>query len=311
MVKIYAVLLLLFICAVTSASACVARVGDNETASGSQRVSQQTDIAGRITSVNRASAQSGNKNLIGSIFVEDERKKGTPLDKASVSVTTETRLSKEEGGTRREAAFDDLQIGVEVRVTFTGAALMSYPVRATAGEIVIIVKDRERGSSEADLNTSPQSNADLPSAARAALDAGFLEWRIADVSDNVKQFFASGSQDAPPQVFTGDFDGNGQTDYAVNLWRAADRRQTIAVLLNNQMGNAFTVRKLETVPFNPNQEGTGLYLTHKRKGDLIYDYEAKRRVELGNDAVAVNNFEKSSWIYVYQAGDFRKVFTAD
>ncbi len=71
------------------------------------------------------------------------------------------------------------------------------------------------------------------------------------------------------------------------------------------------MRKLETVSINPNQAGTGLYLTGRRRGETIYDYEAKRRVRLGKNTVEVVNFEKSSWVSLYRVGRFRKVFTGD
>lgn len=261
-------------------------------------------IEGEIMRVTPAPADNSNRNLIGTVLIEDESKRGTAYDKASVSVTTGTRLFREDGGGRRTATFDDLRVGIQVRATFAGPALMSYPVRVAAGEIVI---------AEGGARSANDGATDLPPAARRALDANFLEWRVAEVSDEVKQFLANRSEAVPSQIITGDFDGNGREDYAVNLRHSstANRRQTIAVLLRDQRGRAFIVRKLETIPCNPNQEGTGLYLTGRRRGDTVYDYEARRRVRLGNDTIEVNNFEKSSWVYVYRAGRFRKVFTGD
>lgn len=312
MSKLYPLLLMLFMSAVTPALARMERIEGSNPLNDSRGVSQNADITGRITSVKRAPAGSSNRNLLGSVFVEDKQKAGTVYDKASVSVTTETRLYKEEGGTRRAATFDDLQVGAQVRAVFTGAALLSYPVRATAGEIVIVAGE-DGSSNEAISDSSTPPPTDLPPAARTALNSNFFACRTAEVSDAVRQFFTSRSQEVPPQVLTGDFNGDGRLDYAVNIFHgsAANRRQTIAVLLARRSGRAFSVRILETVPFNPNQAGTGLYLTLNRKGEQAYNYEAQTRFRLRTDAVAVNNFEKASWIYVYRGNRFRKVFTGD
>lgn len=287
------VLVAAFLCVVLPASV-----------SAQSETKREAGIEGRVTQVATATVNSPNRSLIATVLIEDESRKGTAYDKASVSVTTATRLFREADGLQRAATFADLRVGARVRATFSGPALMSYPVRVAAGEIVIL------GSGAGGENDAAT---DLPPAARRALDANFLEWRVAVVSDAVRQFLVGRSQAVPPQIIARDFNGDGREDYAVNLWHisAANRRQTIAVLLRERLGRGFTMRKLETVSFNPNQAGTGLYLTGRRKGETIYDYEARRRVRLQNDTVAVINFEKSSWVYLYRAGSFRKVFTGD
>jgi len=67
---------------------------------------------------------------------------GEPLydyDKASVGITSDTKLLRETGeGTYETIALADLAIGQEVDVWFEGAVAESYPVQATAGTLVVL-----------------------------------------------------------------------------------------------------------------------------------------------------------------------------
>lgn len=73
---------------------------------------------------------------VGGILVEGESGPDTAYDRAWVTVDSETRIYRQPGGER--AYFNDLQRGTRVEVTFSGPVMESYPVQATASEVVIL-----------------------------------------------------------------------------------------------------------------------------------------------------------------------------
>jgi hypothetical protein len=66
-----------------------------------------------------------------------------------VTVTEDTRIHVQHGSEFEEATFSDLQVGQYVEAVFAGPVAESYPVQATASEIVVLgttsigeIKDR-------------------------------------------------------------------------------------------------------------------------------------------------------------------------
>lgn len=96
------------------------------------------DIRGNIVSIHRADAQSRGKGIIGSLLIEGTIEKDTKFDKASVIIKDKTRIFEQKGRSRRSVTFDYLKVGQKVQARFTGPVLESYPVQATATEIVIL-----------------------------------------------------------------------------------------------------------------------------------------------------------------------------
>lgn len=96
------------------------------------------DIRGNITSIHRADAQSQEEGTIGTVLIEGAIEEDTGFDKASVTITEETRIFEQEGQGRRAVTFEALQVGQRVEARFTGPVMESYPVQATAKEIVIL-----------------------------------------------------------------------------------------------------------------------------------------------------------------------------
>lgn len=92
------------------------------------------DIRGKITSV----TESSHPQARGSIRIEGNKERDTNYDKAVARVTPRTRLFKMDGGKKVEAQFSDLKVGATVEATFTGPVAESYPVQATASEVVIL-----------------------------------------------------------------------------------------------------------------------------------------------------------------------------
>jgi hypothetical protein len=95
------------------------------------------DIRGKITSISPADPQNAGR-FLGAVLIEGAIQKDTTHDKAMTRVWAQTQLFKMENGKKIEAHFSDLKVGQTVEATFSGPVAESYPVLATAGEIVIL-----------------------------------------------------------------------------------------------------------------------------------------------------------------------------
>lgn len=88
-------------------------------------------------SITQRSAGSGG-DLLGSILVEGQTEEGTSFDKASIAITGNTRIFEQIGQNRQQTTFAALQVGRQVEAWFDGPVAESYPVQATASDIVIL-----------------------------------------------------------------------------------------------------------------------------------------------------------------------------
>ena len=95
------------------------------------------DIRGQITSLTGPGDGNQDRGFLGRVMIEGKREPGMS-DRAYVNITTSTRILEVVGTERRKVGFDALQTGQNVEARFIGPVLTSYPVQATAGEIVIL-----------------------------------------------------------------------------------------------------------------------------------------------------------------------------
>lgn len=95
-------------------------------------------IGGTIASIHQTDTQRSEKGIIGSILIERDIEKETYLDKISARITDKTKIFEQKGQDRHSVKFEQLEIGQNVQVQFTGPFLESYPIKATASVIVIM-----------------------------------------------------------------------------------------------------------------------------------------------------------------------------
>jgi endonuclease/exonuclease/phosphatase family metal-dependent hydrolase len=99
----------------------------------------KADITGRIKKITRAAATEGSSDSLGSVLIEGSGKDKPRFDKAVVRIAAATSIgiiNGQEG--KKPASFDQLREGDRVSARFVpGPVLMSYPVQATAAEIII------------------------------------------------------------------------------------------------------------------------------------------------------------------------------
>lgn len=98
---------------------------------------KDADIRGQITDIFIMESEEGG-GMLGSILIEGSLEEDTEFDRASVTLMADTRIYEQLGEEVVEAAFSDLQVGQRVQAVFTGPVAESYPVQATAAEILIL-----------------------------------------------------------------------------------------------------------------------------------------------------------------------------
>ena len=98
----------------------------------------KADMEGRVTEVRQADPQDRAKGLLGAISLEGAGQGGTQIGRASVAVTDKTRLFELEGQSRRPITFEALETEQRVQIRFLGPVAETYPVQATADEIVVL-----------------------------------------------------------------------------------------------------------------------------------------------------------------------------
>lgn len=96
------------------------------------------DIRGTIEKLTPTKRAPGRTKVLGSMLVVAPRDKKFSYDKAFVRVTEATKLFKKVGDERKPATFSDLKVGQTIEVRFVGPVAESYPVQASAGEVVIL-----------------------------------------------------------------------------------------------------------------------------------------------------------------------------
>ncbi len=140
----------------------------------------QVDIRGLVTAIQKTDAQNGRRlafgRTIGSILVEGAIEDDTTFDKARIRVTDKTRIFQKERGERHAVTFDSLKIGkalAKVEVQFTpGPVAESYPVQATAAEIVIL--------SQSSGGVPPGTGAHVTASDKAEIIRLSLQWALVD-----------------------------------------------------------------------------------------------------------------------------------
>jgi hypothetical protein len=149
---------------------------------------------------------------------------------------------------------------------------------------------------------------ELPASARLTLNRRFPGWKFAEVSQEVRQFFATEMTGKSPYLINGDFDGNGKLDYATLIWHGQVRngkvtwpRAFLVVFLRKGSGYRIYVIK----------EPDGEYLCLAQKGTKDFNYDEQKEITYANDAILTGILEKGGSSYVFEKGRFRSFVSSD
>jgi hypothetical protein len=158
-----------------------------------------------------------------------------------------------------------------------------------------------------------QTSSPVPPAVRAALDRMHPGWRIAAVTDDVRQ--TVGARLGPtPNVVVGDFDGNGRPDVAILVeYRNVDDPAKAYTHYTEIIAFLYTDRGYEQVRVDDRQAGPNpeYYLTLQKRGEQGFDFVANQRFAYARDSIGAWHFEKAGGTYLYGKGKFRYVLEAD
>lgn len=152
---------------------------------------------------------------------------------------------------------------------------------------------------------------ELPPEAQALLNKRLPGWRYVVVSDEerawVRQYYGA---TARPDLIGGDFDDDGQADYAAFVEHGEIKAEAGA-LVGAERRVAVLLRRGAGYALHFIADPQGGYIAPVRKGARIYDYEAKREFTFPRDAVEAVIFEKAATAYLYENGRFRAIITGD
>ena len=148
-----------------------------------------------------------------------------------------------------------------------------------------------------------QAVPELPERIEAQLNRQYPGWSYARLNRFNRDQLGPGQS---PETVRGDFDGNGETDWAVQIIHADDRpgkSQSILVFLHRL--NGYTVHVVET-----GSENQGTYLGVSPPGphrDVVEDTS----VVAGGDVLDVLYGQEASVGYLYRYGRFLSYTTGD
>jgi len=150
----------------------------------------------------------------------------------------------------------------------------------------------------------------LPSIVRTELDKRFSGWRFPKVDEGIHRYLRENiSADIRPEFISGDFDGNGQLDYAVIIEHGVALGED-----GNPVGhNIYVVAFLKNgnkLKFYMLRDG-GEFIALIKKGEKGYDYATDKNFIYKNDAIFSGYFEKGGSSYIYEKGKFRGITTSD
>ena len=100
---------------------------------GSEAPADAPDLRGRIEAVVEARQEHRARGILGSVRVRTAREDDAPGDLYLVTVREDTRIVLDGA----DGEFADLQPGRQVDIRITGGIRESYPLQATAREIVV------------------------------------------------------------------------------------------------------------------------------------------------------------------------------
>lgn len=152
---------------------------------------------------------------------------------------------------------------------------------------------------------------EFPEVVKSELDKRFPGWKFQKEREDILKYLKeSVSPDARPEFIKGDFDGNGEQDYAVLFEQGKVQNEQgndigadIHLVAFLQKKNKFEVREIE--------DGYGDFLMLEEKGSSGYNYETDKNFTFKNDAVFSGIFEKAGVSYIYENDKFREIVTSD
>ncbi len=145
--------------------------------------------------------------------------------------------------------------------------------------------------------------APLPPDVRRALDQHYPGWRFATIAASLQTQLA---EDASAEWTAGDYDGDRQPDYAVQIVRAGslDTPQVVVALLRRD--RRYEMHTLTSIPV---QQHT--YLRTSPRGQALMDVEQSTKFTARTDVIEVLYGQQAGEAFMYERGRFRRIVSGD
>ncbi len=138
--------------------------------------------------------------------------------------------------------------------------------------------------------------AKVPPPARALLDRQHPAWRLAPAAPQITSWFREYGFAFHPSLVRGDFDADGNSDYAVQILEGG--KQVVVALMKR--GGAFEEHVLARDAANPFR-----YLLLFEKGSKDIDFEVSLKpFRYPRDAIGLMYFKRTPIIYSWSGGRF-------
>ncbi len=154
---------------------------------------------------------------------------------------------------------------------------------------------------------------ELPNQIVESLNVSYPGWRFSLVDAEVSDFVSERSPGAKPNLISGDFDGDGESDFAMLIEHSNFDEPGTAIthemerLAFFRRGDGYTKYILE--------EASGanpiVYLTLAKKGTRGREFESGKEFKYANDSISISFFEKAGGTYIFENGKFRYVNESD
>ncbi|MGB7203392.1 MAG: hypothetical protein WBD16_14185 [Pyrinomonadaceae bacterium] len=151
-------------------------------------------------------------------------------------------------------------------------------------------------------------SAKFPKNCRKILDNKFRGWKFAEIQSDIEKYFKEIHSKDKPNLLSGDWNGDGKTDYAVLIEYGK---------LRNHMGEVIGNRRL-LIPFIHTSKGVrhfvfegSEYISVNKKGSKGYNYDSGKFFHFKTDSIFDGFFEKAGVSYIWNKSKFRVVTTSD
>lgn len=143
----------------------------------------------------------------------------------------------------------------------------------------------------------------LPRDVRQLLDQEFPGWQFATIIDSLK---AEISPDSSPEWVEGDYDGDGQADYAVQIVRPGprDSQQVVIALLHR--GKGYELHPLKS--FGIQQAA---FLRTSPKGQETMDLDNDTKIINAADVIDLLYGQEAGETFIYEKGQFRLIASGE
>jgi hypothetical protein len=152
---------------------------------------------------------------------------------------------------------------------------------------------------------------DLPHEAQVMLDAKYPGWNFWPVAEEIRAYFKKEQPSARLNLVTGDFDGDGRTDYAALVEHGIITDNNGVPIGRDQHLVAFLQRKAGFKLYALTECGGGDYIFLAKKGEGGYSYEQQREIVYEHDAICTAIWEKGGSSYVFEKDHFRCFVSSD